>query len=186
MIRPLGWLLVSLLAFGFGGWSLRDQNPGQRGSISSRLLGPVSSLASSIEWVRFDLARRSGELDLAYSRAENALRLDPTSSSGWMLLAHHLTFDRGAPGTGFDAEERLVWVRAGLEILERGKAFVRRPDELDFTQGTFLAAQASYEPADVVWPGGARAALEAAAGHFRAAGQEEFAASALELIETLD
>ena len=158
MKRAFGWLLLAATAFG-ATWATTDESTTARGSIASRLLGPVRTVASNVQWVRFDLARRQGEYELAYARAETALRLDPASSAGWLLLSHHLAFDRGGPGAG-TREDRATWFRAGLEILERGKPFVRLPEELEFTQGTYLVAQASYAPEDVVWPGGARAALE--------------------------
>lgn len=182
MKRGLGWMAVALICAFLTTLGDPGAVRGERGSFVSRLLGPVRTVASNVQWVRFDLARRSGEFDLAYGRAETALRLDPNSTGGWLLLSHHLAFDRGSPGAA-SLEDRRTWLRAGLEILERGKAFVRHPEELEFTQGTYLAAQASYEPADVVWPGGAKAALHAAAEHFRRAGKPEFAESALELAE---
>lgn len=181
MKRALLWLAFSLALFAFGA-SQSTPSPGARGgSLASRLLGPVRGVASSVQWIRFDVARRDGDFDLAYSRAETALSLNPNSAAGWMLLARHLTFDRGAPGAGSNLEERLVWLKAGLEILERGKAFVAHPEELELAQATFMAAQGSYAPEDCVWPGGPKACFEAAAEHFLAAGEDDLAQSALEL-----
>ena len=181
MKRTILWLVFAIAMFAFGASQNRAAQEGRGGSLASRLLGPVRGVASSVQWIRFDIARRDGDFDLAYSRAETALSLNPDAVAGWMLLGRHLTFDRGAPGGGSNLEERLVWLEAGLEILERGKAFVAHPEELDLAQATFMAAQASYAPEDCVWPGGPKACFEAAAEHFRAAGLDDLAQSALEL-----
>ncbi len=180
MKRGLVWLLIALGLLFVGANSQPAASRGRGGSLASRLLGPVRGVASSVQWIRFDNARRDGDYDLAYSRAETALRLNPNSTAGWMLLARHLSFDRGAPGEGTNLQERAIWLNAGLEILERGKALVSRPEELAVAQGTFLAAQASLAPEDCVWPGGAKACLEEAAKYFREAGAADLAESALD------
>jgi len=181
MKRGLVWLLISVGLLFAGANSQTAASRGRGGSLASRLLGPVRGVASSVQWIRFDSARRDGDYDLAYSRAETAIRLNPNSTAGWMLLARHLSFDRGAPGDGTDPQERAIWLNAGLEILERGKTVVSQPEELAIAQGTFMAAQASLAPEDCVWPGGAKSCLEEAAKYFSEAGAADLAESALEL-----
>lgn len=183
MKRALLWFCFSLVLL-FVAANVGDQAARRSGgSIAARLLGPVRGVASSVQWVRFDIARIDGDFDLAYARGESALNLNPHSEAGWMLLARHLTFDRGAPDAGLGNADRLVWVKAGLEVLERGKPFVAHPHELELAQATCMAAQASYAAEDCVWPGGAKACFREAARYFLAAGHEELARSALELAD---
>ena len=183
MKRALILFALSLAIIVVGAMNRGTHARGPGGSLASRLLGPVRGVASSVQWIRFDAARRDGHFDLAYARAETALRLDPSSSAGWMLLARHLAFDRGSPGGSASASERLTWLKAGLEILERGKPHVRRPAELALAQASFMAAQAGYAAEDCVWPGGPRVCFEEAARFFEQAGEYELALSARELAD---
>ena len=143
-------------------------------TLVGRLLGPVRGLAATIQWVRFNEERTHGRFDLAYERAESALEFDPQSPAGWMVFAHHLAFDRGAPGMAPDDAARLAWFEAGLSVLDRGREQTTFPRDLWFMRGTFLTAQAEYGE-DCVWPGGPREALLEAARAFEAAGDSELA-----------
>lgn len=151
------------------------REPERPGTLVARLLGPVRGLAATVQWVRFNEERTHGRFDLAYEHAESALELDPRAPAGWMVLAHHLAFDRGAPGMAPDDASRLFWFEAGLAVLERGREQVADPADLWFLRGTFLAAQAEYEAEDCVWPGGPGAALLEAAAAFEAGGDPEVA-----------
>lgn len=127
----LGSFLLSLL----GLWR---EPPRER----SGLLGPIASLAASIEWVRFDTALSRGRTDLAYERAEHALELDPASTDGWAFFASHLVFDRGSAEVEHDPQRRWEWIRAGLEVLEHGEETAREPARLVLYRGLVHAALA--------------------------------------------
>jgi hypothetical protein len=139
----------------------RDPAESRRG-----LLGPIAGLAASIEWVRFDSALSRGRTDLAYARAEHALELDPTSTDGWSYFASHLVFDRGSAEVEHDPERRWQWIRAGLEVLERGEATAREPARLVLYRGLVHAALAdsggSFELSDEAHAELARALFERA------------------------
>lgn len=109
------------------------------------LLGPIASLAASVEWVRFDTALSRGRTDLAYGRAEHALELDPASTDGWAFFASHLVFDRGSAEVEHDPERRWEWIRAGLEVLERGEESAREPARLVLYRGLVHAALAESD-----------------------------------------
>ncbi len=94
------------------------------------LLGPVAGVAAGVEWVRFDAALARGRPDLAYRRAERALALDPGATDGWSYYASHLVYDRGSPSHEPDPARRWAWIRAGLDVLRRGEATARAPEEL--------------------------------------------------------
>lgn len=109
---------------------------------SSGFLGPIASLAASVEWVRFDTALSRGRTDLAYERAEHALELDPASTDGWAFFAGHLVFDRGSAEVEHDPERRWEWIRAGLELLQRGELTAREPQRLVLYRALVHAALA--------------------------------------------
>jgi hypothetical protein len=109
---------------------------------TSGFLAPIASLAASVEWVRFDTALSRGRTDLAYERAEHALDLDPASTEGWAFFASHLVFDRGSAEVEHDPERRWEWIRAGLDLLERGEATAREPERLVLYRGLVHAALA--------------------------------------------
>lgn len=154
-------LLVALIVWGF--WPAARGGDEQRPpGLGERLLGPVSSLASSAIWVRFDLALREGEPARAYALAERALELDPGAWQGWSSLGLHLVFERGSGESELDPAERRRWIRAGLEVLQRGAGRARRPGELHLLGGVVLAAHIAPRADELGWPGGAPAALRAA------------------------
>lgn len=97
---------------------------------SRGLLGPIAGVAAGVEWVRFDAALSRGRTDLAYRRAERALALDPAATGGWSYYASHLVFDRGSASVEEDPARRWAWIRAGLDVLERGERTARAPEEL--------------------------------------------------------
>ena len=170
-------ILLVLALSGVGATLLGDRPDPRPATLVGRLLGPVRGLAATVQWVRFNEERTHGRFDLAYEHAESALEFDPESPAGWMVLAHHLAFDRGAPGMAPDAATRLFWFEAGLSVLERGREKVATPADLWFMRGTFLTAQAEYGVDDCVWPGGPRAAILEAARAFEEAGDTELARS---------
>jgi hypothetical protein len=158
--------------------------PAHEEPLLLRLFGPAAELAAKAQWVRFDLALRAGELELAYERAETALWIDPGSTEGWTLYAAHLCFDRAAPEREPDVAVRRAWFEAALATLARGEAVARSPSELALYAGlmredradTDSAVTATFGAADGT--GGSDALLRAAAedydraarlGHPRAA-----------------
>lgn len=156
-----GWIAVAALvlvprASVDAAW--RDEGP------LRRLLGPLATFAAGVEWVRFDLALRAGEPELAYARAQTALELDPGAAEGWDLLASHQAFDRAAPEREPEPHARMAWIRAALGTAERGEAVSRDPARLALLQGLILLKVAFGDP-DLAWPGGRRALWEEAAVH---------------------
>lgn len=122
----LGVLALALSLTGL--WREPPQSAG-------RFLGPVASLAASVEWVRMQLALDAGRTDLAYERAEHALALDPGATDGWSFFAAHLVFDRGSRAAELDPARRWAWVRRGLDLLERGERTAREPARLVLYRG---------------------------------------------------
>lgn len=180
----LGWLVVAaLLVLSFGLQRSLAARERPRG-LAERLLGPIATLAASIEWVRADAALRAGDYPLAYSRAETALELEPSRADAWIFLAHHLIFERASLAREMDREERRTWVRAGLDVLERGLRASDDPGEILVYRGAVFVALASLPDGDRPWAGSASQAWLDAADSFEraaAAGHEnaaQFAAAA--------
>lgn len=165
--RALAWSAV--LALLLLPLPLREREP-PAPTFGLRLLGPIASVAASIEWVRFDSALDAGRPGLAYSRARRALELDPGSTEAWAYLAAHFVYGRGAAEVEPDPGRRAEWIRAALALLERGESRARRPAALAQQRGLILAAVGDEGEA-VRWPGGAQAAYRAAAAAFERAAQ---------------
>lgn len=169
--RPwIGWVIVAaLLVLSFGLQRGAAPRGNERGLVE-RLLGPIAALAASAQWVRADLALRAGDYPLAYARAETALELEPSRADAWIFLAHHLIFERASLAREVDPRERERWVKAGLDVLDRGARSSWDPGEILFYRGLVFVALASIPDADRPWTGGAREAwIEAARSFERAA-----------------
>lgn len=138
------------------------------GSLLLRLLGPGAVFAAKVEWVRFDLALRAGELELAYARADTALWIDPGSTEGWNAYAAHLCFDRASEQREPDPTVRRAWFDAALATLARGETVARAPAELAVFAGLIREDKAEFDPA-IAGPGGARALRLAAAEDYERA-----------------
>ena len=158
--RVLAWIGVLLLAVLPA--YLRDAAPEPERSPFRRMLGPIASAAASVQWVRVDLALRAGRLDLALARAENALRLDPGATEGWMYLGRHLAFDRASVAREPDPARRRAWIEAGLDLARRGIETAREPEELHLWRALVLVKVVETDE-ELPWPGGAEAMLEEAA-----------------------
>jgi len=167
--RLIGWSLVAALAAVSLAERLRMPAGERGGSLPLRLLGPIASAAASAQWVRVQSALRDGRTDLALARGQTALELDPGATSGWLLLAAHMAFERASPEREPSPERRLAWVRAALELAARGEGLARDPQRIALWQGLVLSKLAREdEPLD--WPGGVRGMWLTAAGHFERAG----------------
>ena len=157
-MRGAAWILVALCLWPWGG-APRSTLP-----LEERLLGPGAGLLASAAWVRFDALVRDGRYEAAYSVAERALELDPSSPQGWLYYASHLGRFRASAENEVDPAARRAWVRSALQVLERGEARCDRPGELALSAGLILllVAQLEEEAQGLGWPGGAEAArLEA-------------------------
>jgi len=163
-------LLAALCVLGLGPWRTPPAAVGSE-SLAYRLLGPIASLAASAQWVRYDLALRAGEYELAYARAETALALDRGASEGWATLASHLIFNRGSLNAAGTPEKRRRWIRSGLDLIDQGEALVRDPEALAFLRGTIYAHLALQPEEELDWPGGRQAALVQAAEAFEHAAE---------------
>ncbi len=139
--------------------------------LSERLLGPVSAILGSAEWVRFDGLVREGRFEAAYEIAERALALDPHSPQGWLHLAAHLAYFRASAESGEAPERRRTWVRSALDLLERGETHCTQPGELALAAALVLLQVAHDEETGLGlgWPGGAKGAREEAAHHLERA-----------------
>ena len=93
----VGWAAVFLLVA--GSFALRSAGSPRPDSFAGRLLGPITSLAASVQWVRAEHALRSGRSGEGYALAESALELQPTSTEAWSFLAHHFLFERASPAS---------------------------------------------------------------------------------------
>lgn len=114
---------------------------------SQRLLGPLASVAASVEWVRFNSALQRGDEERAYGHARRALELDARSTFGWESLAMHYFFVRGsALETPLEADRRR-WFDAGFDVLREGEAKSRRPEVIAFVTGLFALHFANLDPA---------------------------------------
>lgn len=134
-IRTFGVCVAACALSLCGLW--REPPRGERG-----WLGPIAGLAASVEWVRFESALSRGRTDLAYQRAEHALELDPASTDGYAFFASHLVFDRGSAEVEHDPERRWDWIRAGLDVMQRGELSAREPARLVLYRGLVHAALA--------------------------------------------
>jgi hypothetical protein len=156
-----------------------QSTPEQSPTPLGRLLGPIGTLAATVQWVRVDAALDAGRPQRAYALAELALALDPAAAGGWLHLARHLAYQRGSAEVEAIAERRTQWVRRALGVLARGEGRARHPHLLRFERGLLLLHVGLSDGA-VPWPGGVEAALEeaaqameeAAAMHRAARGQE--------------
>lgn len=155
LMRGAGWITVALLLWP---WTARPAI--QPVSTASRWLGPIASLAASVNWIRFDLAVRDGRREHAYVVAEQALALAPEAAAGWATLARHLIFDRASPESEPDPARRRQWIQAGLDTFIRGEALVSDPGALAYMRGTLLIAYVAEIAGDIAWAGGYRGALE--------------------------
>lgn len=173
MMRRLLWHAAWLGVAGLLAWAFvpagADAARLAARSPVERLLGPVSSLAASVQWVRFDAALRRGDTARAYARAEVALRLDPGEPRGWIFLARHLVYERGSLLREPDRAARARWIEAGLDALRRGEASARDPGALLFERGVVLAFQASLSDEDRAFPRDEAEAWRLAADAFEAA-----------------
>lgn len=159
------WILFALAASA-AAVTLRTATPAESGgSLPHRLLGPVSSLAAGWQWVRVRMALDAGRRDLAYSRAELALELDPTATDAWAWLASNMAFDRASPYREPSPELRTRWTELALDFLRRGEASARRPADLALQAGLILVRLGEAEGA-IPWPGGTAAAWREAQENF--------------------
>lgn len=161
-------LLGAGIAAVFLGRSPETAGAGRAGSLSSRLLGPVSKLAGGWQWVRVRQALDDRRPELAYDRARLALELDPAATSAWAFFAGHLANDRASPFREPDPARRQRWTEAALALLRRGEAQAERPAELAAQAAAVLVRVAEYDGA-IPWPGGRRGALLGAQEHLERA-----------------
>ncbi len=126
-----------------------------------RALGPLASVVASAEWVRFQAALVAGDTARAYDIAELALELDPLNERGYLDYAQHLIFERGSFLENESPESRRLWIQAGLDVLARGEAQSRHPEELAFSAGLIRSSfLAGIPDEDLGWPGGPEALLD--------------------------
>jgi len=179
--RLLGWLaVVAVLATAAALHTRPDAEPPPP---------PWRTLATSVDWIRFERARIAGRHARALQHAERATKRTPSGTAGWELFASYLGFELAgehgpwassperAGGPDAAARTRAGWLSAAAEVTRRGEASARHPAELALLRGVLFATRAAdTEP--LPWEGGRRGLwTEAAAAFERAAelGRPEFA-----------
>jgi hypothetical protein len=163
-LRPLLWCTAIALLFAPALGPRRADAP-RAPSFALRLLGPIASLAASVQWVRVDSAIRAGRTDVALARAETALAIDPGSTVGWNFLSRYMALDLGSRAREPDTQRRLAWIKAALAVAERGEKSARAPSELALWRGLVLSTVVAYDE-DLPWPGGAAGKWNDAAACF--------------------
>jgi hypothetical protein len=155
-------LAAALAAWTARGSATGDDHPR---SPAERLLGPIADLAATAQWVRVDDAASQGRDELAEARAEIALALAPGDAAGWIYWANHLIYDRAARLREPDPIARERWVRAGLDVLDRGEAASRAPGRVAFKRAvvflSFSQAEDADRPLPITREGALREALRA-------------------------
>ena len=132
----------------------------------ARALHPIARAAAAIAWTRGDRALRHGETSEAYALADSALAIDPRSPHGWIFLARHFVLERASRDREPDARDRALWVKAGLDVLDRGERASREPGAIAFERGIVYAYFASTGEPSFVGATTAREAWERAAEAF--------------------
>ena len=152
-------------------------------SVGERLLGPIASIAASLQWVRVDDAWNRGRSELADRRAEFALELAPGDPAGWLYYSRHLIYDRASRLREPLAVDRERWVRAGLAVLDRGERECRAPGAMAFQRGVVFLGLAQVDDEDRALPISRREAWTSAAESFERAARagEPLAREAAEL-----
>lgn len=178
-VSPWWWVATGMLAAA----PLLAPPPPSRGSALAVALGPLAAPLARAQWVLVDAAVREGRLDLALRRADTALGLDPRDAQGWMYLAHHLAFERGSIARTASNAERAHWIRAALDVLERGAAQTDEPGALALRRAAIwvaLAQEGDLRPAGNsaadAWAAAAEAFAEAAAHGYQGAAEAAAAA----------
>lgn len=164
----LARLFAAALLLAAGALPLAVERPAPPRRLAARVLGPVASLAASVEWVLADRDLSGGHPRRGLARALAALELDPGPAAGWSFLAAHLVHERSSPESEPDPQARLAWVEEALALLERGERESDEPAELAFHAGLLLAFTAML-PDVYPWPGGPETAWRRAAARFERA-----------------
>ncbi len=157
-LHVAGWIAVVLLLWPWSAAEV-DARP-----FSQRLTGPFASLAAGMEWIRFEQAWRDGRPERAAVHADRALELDPLSPQGWIRLGDHFVFERATPENEPDPEQRVRWMRTGLDVWKTGQERCSDPGELAMMRGRTLAIYVTElaKSPEFPWPGGVRAVREEA------------------------
>ncbi|MEM1448395.1 MAG: hypothetical protein AAF957_26955 [Planctomycetota bacterium] len=161
--RRIAWSIAALVLVALVALDRPAALARGRGSMgpAQRLLGPIASVAASVEWIRFRVVLDGGDPARAYGHARRALDLDARTPAGWVTLADHFVFGRASPLEAEDAAERRKWIRAGLDVLERGERRTAAPEDLAFYAAVVKATFLAGIPDEALgWPGGPRALLE--------------------------
>lgn len=129
--------------------------PARAPGLAQALLGPVASLAASLQWLRAESALREGRLELGLERARFALELDPGSSSGWSMLLRHEALYCGSLEREPEVKRRIAWLHAALASAQAGERSAREPRAVALALGAALAYKLDGDPELVQhWPSG--------------------------------
>lgn len=144
-----------------------DRNAGDSNTGPGRLLGPFADLAKDITWIAAQRAIVAGEESRAILLAERAVSLDPRDGFGWERYGTLVGTLLASPASEEDPAVRLAWVRAALEIFERGQERCDSPASLARIRAFYLLTRAQSDP-ELPWPGGPSEPWELAAEAFEA------------------
>lgn len=135
---------------------------------SSRLVGPLLPLVATVQWVRVDAAMQAGRPELALARAQSLFELEPHSGDARVFVSMYLAFRLASPERELDATKRAAWLRAAVDVVERGEPQADAPAELALWAGELLARAADNDP-QIAWNGGVRGLWRDAAQRYERA-----------------
>jgi hypothetical protein len=130
-----------------------------------RLFGPWPQALAALQWMRADQAFAAGDLAVALSRAERALRLAPHNPDGWASLVIWQGGSLASATRQCDRERRRAWLEAALATAERARGLAEPYAPVAAAAAAVLLAQAESDP-PLSWPGGVPA-LQALAERYR-------------------
>jgi hypothetical protein len=188
-LRPARWIWIAATALAALALVLqRRASPAHAPNASTRLIAPLLPLAASVQWVRVERAMHAGRPELALSRAQTLFELEPHSGDARVFVSMYLAFQLGSPERELDPARRAGWLRAALEVVQRGEASAEDPAELALWQGELLARAAQSDP-ELEWPDGVRGLWRDALGNYERAarmGSELAAERALDARRRVD
>lgn len=130
-----------------------------------RLLGPLPQSLAALQWLRADQAFAVGDVGLALSRAERALRLCPHNPDGWASLVIWQGGSLASATRQSSRDHRRAWLQAALATAERARGVAEPYAPVAAATAAVLLAQADSDP-PLDWPGGP-AALRLLAERYR-------------------
>ena len=136
-----------------------------RAPLAPKLLGPLAGIVSDLFWFAAQRSIAIGEFERAIVLAERAVEFAPRQTLGWERYGSLVGTLLASPESEPDPALRLAWVRAALDIFERGQALSDDPGRLALARAVLLLSRADVDP-DLPWPRGPAEPWELAAEAF--------------------